>query len=36
VTDGALHEFIVLKILQRSFANQAFFFHDILFYFANA
>ena len=28
VADGTLHELIVLEILQRSFANQAFFFHD--------
>ena len=30
VADGALHELIVLKILQRCFANQAFFFHDLI------
>lgn len=29
MADGTLHELIVLEILQRSFANQAFFFHDL-------
>ena len=30
VADSALHKLIILEILQRSLANQAFFFHNLI------